>query len=64
MITIQFYSYNSILHQTQEGLHKIIYTLSIALDKKNNTFSKYIELKGKKQEKLFENILIIDDKEN
>lgn len=31
---------------------------SIASDKKNKTFSEYIELKGKKQELLFKDIII------
>lgn len=35
---------------------------SIATDKKNDTFSEYIELKNKRQEMLFKNILITCEK--
>lgn len=38
-----------------------IVTESITFDKNNNTFSEYIELKGKKQESLFKNIIISDE---
>lgn len=40
-----------------------IVTESIAADKKNDTFSEYIELKNKKQEMLFKDILIDDEDE-
>ena len=33
---------------------------SLSMDKKNNTNSEYIELKNKKEENLFSNILIKD----
>lgn len=40
-----------------EEMFKVI-TDSIVYDKKNNTFSEYITLRGKRQEQLFKDILI------